>query len=298
MEGRAAVMKAAAETAEVYVWGWGAGTEGQIEMEIMEDQHSPQPLDISRAIAAQTHDDSNIDDEVSAITSTAPFLLPCSSGNPTHSVFVSFLACGGAHTIALTKQTFSNVFLQLLTWGRVTQGQLGHGHLTSCWKPRILKILSKFVISCVSAGWNHSGFLTDGECLLTCGDGSFGQLGHGNYQSLFSPTEVSFFAIKYIKKIAFGKDGCNAGPSGTSVHSFGSGRRGQLGIHLEGTSRLFSLPQFIFALENEKIDDIFCNGGDHSAALSIYGEEWNVAGGGGRRTIGIGEKMGERFVED
>lgn len=44
----------------------------------------------------------------------------------------------------------------------------------------------------------------DDGCLFTCGDGSFGQLGHGDSQSHCSPVEVSYFASKHVEQIACG----------------------------------------------------------------------------------------------
>ena len=40
--------------------------------------------------------------------------------------------------------------------------------------------------------------------LYTCGDGSFGQLGHGDYQLRCFPEEVLFFSDKHVDKIACG----------------------------------------------------------------------------------------------
>ena len=41
-------------------------------------------------------------------------------------------------------------------------------------------------------------------CVFTCGDGSFGQLGHGNYRSHCSPIKVSFFVNKHVEQIVCG----------------------------------------------------------------------------------------------
>ena len=48
----------------------------------------------------------------------------------------------------------------MLTWGRGTSGQLGHGDLLSCSLPKPVEFLQDFVVTCVSAGWNHSGFVS------------------------------------------------------------------------------------------------------------------------------------------
>lgn len=46
--------------------------------------------------------------------------------------------------------------------------------------------------------------LLDKGCLFTCGDGSFGQLGHGDLKSQCTPLIVSSFASRHVKKIACG----------------------------------------------------------------------------------------------
>lgn len=103
-----------------WAWSWGAGTDGQLGNGGFDDHHLPQPL-----------------------------LLPtrCRSR-------VSFVAGGGAHAIALTSDG------EVFTWGRGTHGQLGHGNLDNMPHPKLVKFLENHTVTCVSAGWNHSGFAT------------------------------------------------------------------------------------------------------------------------------------------
>lgn len=46
--------------------------------------------------------------------------------------------------------------------------------------------------------------ISDGGCVFTCGDGSFGQLGHGDYRTHCSPVRVSYFVNKHVEQIACG----------------------------------------------------------------------------------------------
>ena len=133
----------------------------------------------------------------------------------------------------------------VLSWGRGNSGQLGHGEtLSNSPSPKLVTLLESFVITHVSAGWNHSGFVSgfslseicfqnnfpflffffspakykiltvsfvfwywffsDSGSLFTCGDGSFGQLGHGDYKSHCSPVKVSYFVDKHVEQIACG----------------------------------------------------------------------------------------------
>ncbi|MQL80080.1 hypothetical protein Taro_012535 [Colocasia esculenta] len=215
-------------------WAWGAGTEGQLGVGGAKDELSPRPV---RGLGAST------------------------SG-------ISHIACGGAHAIALTGD--GNV----LTWGRGTCGQLGQGELRNCLEPSPVKSLKCFTISHVSAGWNHSGFVTDSGCLFTCGDGSFGQLGHGDRQSCSSPREVAFFASQNVMQIACGMRHSLAlikGPSGDVVFGFGSGKHGQLGVPADGVSKSFDLPKVVHHFENDSVETIYANG-DNSTALAANGQ--------------------------
>ncbi|VFQ66720.1 unnamed protein product [Cuscuta campestris] len=175
---------------------------------------------------------------------------------------VSLLACGGAHVIALLSGG------RVLTWGRGSSGQLGHGEAVNSLQPKAVEALVDSVIKYVSAGWNHSGFVSESGHLFMCGDGTFGQLGLGDHLSHSSPVEVPFFRSKHVKQIACGMRHSLAlvkGNMGNRVYGFGSGKRGQLGIS-DGKVRSVAVPQVTLGLENLSINIIFANG-DHSAAI-------------------------------
>lgn len=78
--------------------------------------------------------------------------------------------------------------------------------------------------------------LLDKGCLFTCGDGSFGQLGHGNLKSQWTPLIVSYFASRHVNKIA-------------------CGMRHSLAL-LEGTVSSFVASMWLFISSFEK-NDIF-----------------------------------------
>ncbi|KAL6314293.1 hypothetical protein AAG906_018987 [Vitis piasezkii] len=157
---------------------------------------------------------------------------------------ISLFACGG-----------------VVTWGRGTSGQLGHGDLVSSLQPKHVKLLESFPLWFYYTG-----------CLFTCGDGSFGQLGHGDCKSHGSSVEVSYFNSKHVDQMACGMRHSLVllkGLSGDQVYGFGSGKRGQLGVSMDNT-RSISLPQATVGLEGVEIISIGANG-DHSAALSVDG---------------------------
>lgn len=45
---------------------------------------------------------------------------------------------------------------------------------------------------------------SDAGCLFTCGDGSYGQLGHGDCKSYCSPVKVSYFDSRHVDQVACG----------------------------------------------------------------------------------------------
>ncbi|KAJ6761042.1 hypothetical protein OIU79_025809 [Salix purpurea] len=218
------------ESKQQQIWSWGAGTEGQLGTGKLEDEYLPQLLHL-------------------------PFLSSAGS--------ISTLACGGAHAIALT--SVGTVF----TWGRGTTGQLGHGEMLNSLHPKPVSSLQSYVITHVSAGWSHSGFVSDIGLLFTCGDDSFGQLGLGDYRSQSTPVQVDYFANNFVNQIACGMRHSLVLLKGNQVYGFGSGKRGQLGISRDKIKSV-NLPQVTCGLEDVQIVSISANG-DHSAAISADG---------------------------
>ncbi|CAF1928072.1 hypothetical protein HID58_065827 [Brassica napus] len=178
---------------------------------------------------------------------------------------ISMLACGGAHVIALTSGG------KVLTWGRGNSGQLGHGDMLDSSLPKPVSFFDDYVVTQASAGWSHSGFVSDSGCLFTCGNGSFGQLGHGDNMSLCSPAKVSYFADKSVKMVACGMRHSLVLFAGNQVCGFGSGKRGQLGFSSDKTKTLINLPCLVSGLEDVEIVRIAANG-DHSAAITANGQ--------------------------
>ncbi|KAL0364088.1 UNVERIFIED_CONTAM: Serine/threonine-protein kinase Nek8 [Sesamum angustifolium] len=183
---------------------------------------------------------------------------------------IIFLSCGGAHVIALSPGG------RVLTWGRGTSGQLGHGEMVSSLQPKAVKALESFTITHVSAGWNHSGFVSvAGGARYTCGDGSFGTMVHrSNHKfslSSFSSKQVSKLLVVCATLWSYSEVNVDH-----QVYGFGSGKRGQLGVSTEKIKST-SLPQITMGLTNVRIMNISANG-DHSAALSGEGEVFMLGG--------------------
>jgi alpha-tubulin suppressor-like RCC1 family protein len=177
---------------------------------------------------------------------------------------ISMLACGGAHVIALTSGG------KVFTWGRGSSGQLGHGDILNITLPKLVSFFDDSVITQAAAGWSHSGFVSDSGCIFTCGNGSFGQLGHGDTLSLSTPAKVSHFNNDSVKRVACGMRHSLVLFAGNQVCGFGSGKRGQLGFSSDRIKSV-NLPCVVSGLKDVEVVRISANG-DHSAAISADGQ--------------------------
>lgn len=63
-----------------------------------------------------------------------------------------------------------------------------------------LRLFGLFVRSVILPDCLYS----ESGAIFTCGDGSFGQLGHGDYSSQCHPRQVSYFASKPVEQVACG----------------------------------------------------------------------------------------------
>lgn len=79
----------------------------------------------------------------------------------------------------------------VFTWGAGERGELGHGELVP-WigQPRCLDALKGKNVRCVAAGDGFSVFVSDSGMIMTCGDGTFGCLGHGDWNNALKPRLV------------------------------------------------------------------------------------------------------------
>ncbi|KAG0590970.1 hypothetical protein KC19_1G139700 [Ceratodon purpureus] len=194
-----------------------------------------------------------------------------------HAAPIVDMACGGAHVVVVFDSG------GVATWGRGQAGVLGHGDETTTTVPRLVSSLHGIRITRAAAGWNHSAFLTDKGELYTCGDGAFGQLGHGNTESCLLPCRVEHLSSVCINMVACGMRHTLAmsitegSPDASIVYAFGFNKRGQLGISTNSTSNggnnkwrvLF--PQKVDSLDMHGVTSVYANG-DHSAALTGRGK--------------------------
>ncbi|KAL7101943.1 hypothetical protein ACP275_08G087700 [Erythranthe tilingii] len=121
----------------------------------------------------------------------------------------------------------------------------------------------------ISAGASHSVALLSGNVVCSWGRGEDGQLGHGDAEDRFSPTQLSALDDLDIVSVTSGADHTTAySKSQMQVYSWGWGDFGRLGHG--NSSDLFS-PQPIKALQGLRIKQIAC-GDSHCLAVTMEGE--------------------------
>lgn len=86
--------------------------------------------------------------------------------------------------------------LIVYTWGEGSRGQLGHGDCTP-WKntPQPVEALRGKSIKVIAAGDGYSVFVSDSGMLMTCGDGTFGCLGHGDWNNFARPRLIGKYQL-------------------------------------------------------------------------------------------------------
>lgn len=115
---------------------------------------------------------------------------------------IAYITCGASHSFAISKwvlekhlrRSVSNVFLhrsgEVFGFGKNRFGQLGIGHTEDSLYPAQLKTLRSIGVRYISAGDNFSVFLTQDGSVLTCGNGRYGQLGHGDRSNGLIPRKI------------------------------------------------------------------------------------------------------------
>ena len=179
----------------------------------------------------------------------------------------------GAHTVALSEA--GHVF----TWGAGSVGQLGHDDQNSHWAPRQVKA-SRFAsrqgekVVFVAAGGSHTVAVTAGGRLYTWGNGSYGQLGHGDDEHQCAPKQVApeQFENSAVVMAACGVKHTLVVTEDGALWACGCGEYGKLGLNDETDRHSFEL---VGAGGVGGMRVVVAAAGDqHSAAVTEDGALW------------------------
>ena len=138
------------------------------------------------------------------------------------------VAVSNTHIVVLTAEGL------VFTWGEGKKGQLGHGELES-WRSRPLCVeaLKGKSITRVGAGHGFSVFSSDNGIVMTCGDGAFGALGHGDWNSSARPLLIEQLLSVDVVSVGCGSEHVVVVGGRGDVYSWGRGQAGRLGLNSE-----------------------------------------------------------------
>jgi len=173
---------------------------------------------------------------------------------------VSRVSCGMYHSAVLTAGG------QLYTWGSNSKGQLGLGAEASrVFSPTLVETLAGVPLAGVVCGGNHTLVVSVSGALFSFGSNSHGQLGLGDTEDKFLPTQVRTLRYQSIGAggLAAGSEHSVALTADGGVFTWGSSRYGQLG---HGSNNTENQPKKILELMGTRVTQVSA-GDRHTLAL-------------------------------
>ena len=185
---------------------------------------------------------------------------------------VVFIAGGNNHTACITEDGST------YTWGLGMDGKLGHGNQNRYSSPQLVKELAGKKAKSVALGECHTLVCSEDGRVYSFGQGTFGQLGHGNREHAYTPTLIEApLEGKCVVQVA-----CGAGHSMALTHdgrlfTWGKGGIGNSGGNLgHGSNVDYTTPYTVEALNEYKVVKI-SSFNLHSVALVVDSKQRSYA---------------------
>ncbi|XP_078620370.1 uncharacterized protein LOC144887197 [Branchiostoma floridae x Branchiostoma japonicum] len=173
------------------------------------------------------------------------------------------------------------------TWGEGSKGQLGHGDLLGRSKPEMVEALKGKSIVRACCGDGFSVFVSDNGIVMTCGDGSNGCLGHGDWMSASRPRLIEPLLSVDVRAISCGPHHVVAVGSDGEVFAWGRGKHGCLGL---GDEEDHFSPQEVQISEPVFIREVKC-GVDGTMFLTDMGSVL-ACGNNENNKLGLNHRQG------
>ncbi|XP_041376669.1 uncharacterized protein LOC121389122 [Gigantopelta aegis] len=191
------------------------------------------------------------------------------------------VAIGPNHVVVITMEH------QVYSWGEGNHGQLGHGNQERLSQPVIIEALKGKSVSFACCGDGFSIFASNNGLVLTCGDGSKGCLGHGDWSDQAKPRLIETLLSLDVTAIACGTSHVVAVGSKGEVFSWGQGADGRLGL---GSDENHCVPAKVKIDEPVMLQRVWC-GEDGTMFLSDVGSVF-ACGSNENNKLGLNNRQG------
>ncbi|GFO11680.1 serine/threonine-protein kinase nek8 [Plakobranchus ocellatus] len=206
--------------------------------------------------------------------------LTCINGLPPR-MKIKHMAVGPEHVIVTTTER------QVYTWGHGGYGELGHGDIVDKFMPALVEALQGKSIATVCCGLGFSVFGSDNGLVLTCGDGSQGCLGHGDWCSTSKPRLIESLLSFDVVAMASGMSHVVVIGREGQVMSWGDGSHGQLGL---GSEENQCTPTIVQIAESVIFTGVQC-GVDGTMLISDVGGVF-ACGNNENNKLGLNNRQG------
>ncbi len=121
----------------------------------------------------------------------------------------------------------------LYSWGCGINGRLGHGDEHSVNKPKLVEyfLKKKITIKSFDCGDTHTAIIDNSDSIFTWGSGTYGKLGHGNYEDYNIPIKIEVLKNSKIDFVSCGSNDTIALTSDLKVFCCGKNSCGLLGTN-------------------------------------------------------------------
>eukprot|EP01130_Rhizamoeba_saxonica_P000173 TRINITY_DN10170_c0_g1_i1.p1 TRINITY_DN10170_c0_g1~~TRINITY_DN10170_c0_g1_i1.p1 ORF type:complete len:1458 (+),score=309.36 TRINITY_DN10170_c0_g1_i1:148-4374(+) len=194
----------------------------------------------------------------------------------------------------LAGYNFSVVFtgIGIYTFGDGSCGQLGLGDTSTREYPTKIVGIDGLRVEDISCGHSHVVLLCRNGELWTWGNGSSGQLGHGDTDDRLVPTMVEYLLGKHIKSVDCGSYHTIAITDIENIYTWGSGNKSP-----DPSDSNYMFPSIVNSLRGTHLTHIYC-GNTHNIGLTGNGDMyiWNSNSENNSKNINHQKPMNQKMT--